>query len=274
WELPPPKDNKPLLILLMTRLEYARVIEVVVGLGVILVGDIYQYESVSAIQYLGPFGDQSLSGITHVIVDEVHERSLLLSAPAKFSGELRGDFLLIVLKNLIEKQSRKGTRKLKIILMSHPVTTYFLEDIYDQIEYRLTSDSPASLTHGTFPKGQKRLNEDVIDYDLVEDLICFIDETGGEGAILVFLPGIYEINYLHDKLVASSQFGGPSSEWIIPLHSTVASSEQKRVFLRPPGNMRKEHEKQDMTPKDLDSDSTNHVIHVLLQSDDLYHVPE
>ncbi|XP_047164207.1 DExH-box ATP-dependent RNA helicase DExH7, chloroplastic isoform X2 [Vigna umbellata] len=245
-------------------------------------------------------GDQSLSGITHIIVDEVHERSLL------------GDFLLIVLKNLIEKQSSKGFRKLKIILMSatvdsslfsryfsncpvvtaegrtHPVTTYFLEDIYDKIEYRLTSDSAASLTHGTFPRRQrdivknsrgrknvvlsawgdesllsevqvnpyfvpscyelyseqtqqnmKRLNEDVIDYELLEDLICFIDETCSEGAILVFLPGMSEINYLHDNLVASSQFGGPSSEWIIPLHSTVASSEQKRVFLRPPGNIRK-----------------------------------
>ncbi|KAG4378233.1 hypothetical protein AAZX31_17G001000 [Glycine max] len=248
-------------------------------------------------------GDQSLSGITHIIVDEVHERSLL------------GDFLLIVLKNLIEKQSTNSSGKLKIILMSatvdsslfsryfnncpvvtaegrtHPVTTYFLEDIYDQIEYRLASDSPASLTDGTFPKGQilqrdvvtnsrgkknlvlsawgdesllseehfnpyfvpsyyqlcseqtqqnmKRLNEDVIDYDLLEDLICFIDETCDEGAILVFLPGMSEINYLHDKLVASSQFGGPSSEWVIPLHSAVASSEQKRVFLRPPGNIRK-----------------------------------
>ncbi|RDY13770.1 DExH-box ATP-dependent RNA helicase DExH7, chloroplastic, partial [Mucuna pruriens] len=245
-------------------------------------------------------GDQSFSGITHIIVDEVHERSLL------------GDFLLIVLRNLIEKQSNKSSRKLKIILMSatvdsslfsryfsncpvvtaegrtHPVTTYFLEDIYDQIEYRLASDSPASLTHGTFPKGQrdvvtnsrgkknlvlsawgdesvlseehfnpyfvpsyyqlyseqtqhnmKRLNEDVIDYDLLEDLICFIDETCGEGAILVFLPGMSEINCLHDKLVASCQFGGPSSEWVIPLHSAVASSEQKRVFLCPPQNIRK-----------------------------------
>lgn len=35
---------------------------------------------------------------------------------------------------------------------------------------------------------QKRLNEDVIDYELLEDLICFIDETCSEGAILVFLP--------------------------------------------------------------------------------------
>ncbi|KAL2339337.1 hypothetical protein Fmac_013783 [Flemingia macrophylla] len=248
-------------------------------------------------------GDRSLSGITHIIVDEVHERSLL------------GDFLLIVLKNLIEKQSTNSSGKLKIILMSatvdsslfsryfrncpvvtaegrtHPVTTYFLEDIYDQIEYRLASDAPASLKNGTFPKRQflqrdvvtnnrgkknlvlsawgdesllseehvnpyfvpsyyqlyseqtqqnmKRLNEDVIDYDLLEDLICFIDETCDEGAILVFLPGMSEINCLHDKLVASCQFGGSSSEWVIPLHSAVASSEQKRVFLRPPGSIRK-----------------------------------
>lgn len=36
--------------------------------------------------------------------------------------------------------------------------------------------------------GQKRLNEDVIDYDLLEDLVCHIDESYPEGAILVFLP--------------------------------------------------------------------------------------
>ena len=35
---------------------------------------------------------------------------------------------------------------------------------------------------------QKRLNEDVIDFDLLEDLICYIDENCPPGAILVFLP--------------------------------------------------------------------------------------
>ncbi|KAI9107308.1 hypothetical protein K1719_021696 [Acacia pycnantha] len=245
-------------------------------------------------------GDNSLTGITHVIVDEVHERSLL------------GDFLLIVLKNLIEKQSIESSTRLKVILMSatvdsslfskyfgncpvitaegrtHPVTAYFLEDIYDQINYRLASDSPASLAYEAYPKEKrgpvtnsrgkknlvlsawgdesllseqqinpcfistnyesyseqtqqnlKRLNEDVIDYDLLEDLICYIDETCDEGAILVFLPGVSEINLLHDKLAASYRFGGQSSDWVIPLHSLVSPSEQKRVFLRPPGNIRK-----------------------------------
>ncbi|XP_044488967.1 DExH-box ATP-dependent RNA helicase DExH7, chloroplastic isoform X2 [Mangifera indica] len=247
-------------------------------------------------------GDRNLTGVTHVIVDEVHERSLL------------GDFLLIVLKDLLEKQSANGLSKLKVILMSatvdselfsryfghcpvitaqgrtYPVTTYFLEDIYDSINYRLASDSPASIRYETSAKEMllsgpvnnhrgkknlvlsawgddsmlseeyinpyyipscyqsfseqtqqnlKRLNEDVIDYDLLEDLVCHVDETCSEGAILVFLPGVSEIYILLDRLVASYRFGGPSSDWILPLHSSIASIDQKKVFLRPPDNIRK-----------------------------------
>lgn len=40
---------------------------------------------------------------------------------------------------------------------------------------------------------QKRVNEDVIDYDLLEDLVCYVDETCSEGAILVFLPVSYSL---------------------------------------------------------------------------------
>ncbi|GMH06760.1 hypothetical protein Nepgr_008600 [Nepenthes gracilis] len=245
-------------------------------------------------------GDKDLVGISHVIVDEVHERSLL------------GDFLLIVLKNLLEKQSSHGTPMLKVILMSatvdsslfscyfgdcpvitaegrtHPVSTYFLEDIYERINYRLASDSPAFLSfepsrHEILVgpvnnrKGKnlvssslvdesllsdectnqhyiptayqayseqtrlnlKRLNEDVIDYDLLEDLVCHIDETYGDGAILVFLPGVSEIYTLLDRLAASYCFGGESSEWLLPLHSSIAAPDQKKVFLKPPKNIRK-----------------------------------
>ncbi|KAJ4717401.1 putative ATP-dependent RNA helicase [Melia azedarach] len=245
-------------------------------------------------------GDKNLAGVTHVIVDEVHERSLL------------GDFLLIVLKDLVEKQSAYGTPKLKVILMSatvdsdlfsryfggcpvitaqgrtHPVTSYFLEDIYESINYRLASDSSAAIRYETFTKDKsgavnnrrgkknlvmsgwgddsllteeysnpyyipsnyqsyseqtrqnlKRLNEDVIDYDLLEDLVCHVDETCGEGAILVFLPGVAEIHILFDRLAASYRFGGPSLDWLLPLHSSIASVDQKKVFSRPPENIRK-----------------------------------
>ncbi|THF96447.1 hypothetical protein TEA_020634 [Camellia sinensis var. sinensis] len=82
---------------------------------------------------------------------------------------------------------------------THPVSTHFLEDIYESINYRLASDSPAYLRDDTSTKKdgdpiifsdlpQRRLNEDVIDYDLLEDLVHYIDETHPEGAILVFLP--------------------------------------------------------------------------------------
>ncbi|KAL0357191.1 UNVERIFIED_CONTAM: DExH-box ATP-dependent RNA helicase DExH7, chloroplastic [Sesamum calycinum] len=196
-------------------------------------------------------GNRDLADISHVIVDEVHERSLL------------GDFLLIVLKNLIEKQSTRGKSKLKVILMSatvdshmfsqyfgncpvvtaqgrtHPVSTQFLEDIHENLSYRLASDSPASISYGIAGIEKRRLNEDIIDYDLLEDLVCHVDQTYPVGAILVFLPGVAEIHLLLDKLAASRRFGGHSSEWLLPLHSSIAPEEQKKVFQKPPANIRK-----------------------------------
>ncbi|XP_020590261.1 DExH-box ATP-dependent RNA helicase DExH7, chloroplastic isoform X2 [Phalaenopsis equestris] len=248
--------------------------------------------------------DKDLAG-TYVIVDEVHERSLL------------GDFLLIILKSIIKRQSSCNScrSKLKVILMSatfdsslfskyfghcpiisvegrtHPVSTFHLEDIYEKLEYLLPSDSMASGAFFASNRGKrlgktsvdnhrgkrslimsalgdesllyegyvnpyyfpehyqsysertqqnlKNLNEDVIDFDLLEDLICHIDVTCPPGAILVFLPGVSEIEFLVDKLAASFQFGGVSSDWVLPLHSSLASIDQHKVFSSPPENIRK-----------------------------------
>lgn len=247
-------------------------------------------------------GDSDLKDISHIIVDEVHERSVL------------GDFLLIILKDILERRSITKSSKLKLIVMSatvdaslfshyfgdcpvitakgrtHPVTSFFLEDVYENLEYRLASDSPAALTNSTIPKkkvaknivdnsrGKKNLiksgwgdenileqdvvnlhydeniylnytertrqnlkvlNEDVIDYDVLEDLIRHIDEYYERGAILVFLPGMAEIQILLDRLAVSHQFRGAASEWLLPLYSSIAPTEQRKVFLSPPENIRK-----------------------------------
>ncbi|CAF1997078.1 hypothetical protein HID58_076427 [Brassica napus] len=89
--------------------------------------------------------DRSLRGVTHVIVDEIHERGM------------NEDFLLIILKDLLPRRP-----ELKLILMSatldaelfssyfggagvihipgftYPVRSYFLEDILEMFRYRLT----------------------------------------------------------------------------------------------------------------------------------------
>ncbi|XP_057491891.1 DExH-box ATP-dependent RNA helicase DExH3 isoform X2 [Actinidia eriantha] len=90
--------------------------------------------------------DRDLNGITHVFVDEIHERGM------------NEDFLLIVLKDLLPRR-----RDLRLILMSatlnaelfsnyftgapkihipgftHPVTAHFLEDVLEMTGYKLTS---------------------------------------------------------------------------------------------------------------------------------------
>lgn len=95
---------------------------------------------------------ETLKGISHIIVDEVHER------------DLNNDFLLVVLKNLIQDRKAAGKPPIKIILMSatidtslfckyfgsghpnrmcpyikvpgrtFPVTSHFLDDIYSELK--------------------------------------------------------------------------------------------------------------------------------------------
>ncbi|CAL9072844.1 unnamed protein product [Musa acuminata var. zebrina] len=91
-------------------------------------------------------GDRNLNGVTHVFVDEIHERGM------------NEDFLLIVLKDLLPRR-----RDLRLILMSatlnaelfsnyfggaptihipgftYPVRAQFLEDILEKTGYKLTS---------------------------------------------------------------------------------------------------------------------------------------
>lgn len=94
-------------------------------------------------------GDRAFDEVTHLIIDEVHERSI------------DSDFLLIILKDLI-----KHRRDLKVILMSatidaerlsaymgnapvitvpgrtFPVEHFFLEDVIEKCKYTLAPDSP------------------------------------------------------------------------------------------------------------------------------------
>ncbi|KAI9811170.1 MAG: hypothetical protein M1827_005621 [Pycnora praestabilis] len=217
-----------------------------------------------------------LGDITHLVLDEVHERSI------------DSDFLLIILRKLVLR-----CPDLKVILMSatvdaqrfssylngapiltvpgrtFPVETKFLEDAVELTGYSIDSarqqknvqinldDADAedssdqnlktrfvddlraysSKTRNTLAQ----FDEYRIDYGLV---VALIEKIATDycydqysKAILIFLPGIAEIRQLNDMLV-----GHPSLShgwYIYPLHSTIASEEQERAFLVPPEGTRK-----------------------------------
>ncbi|KAF7595064.1 hypothetical protein BBP40_007467 [Aspergillus hancockii] len=213
--------------------------------------------------------------ITHVVLDEVHERSI------------DSDFLLIVLRRLMQRRP-----DLKLILMSatleaqrfsnylggvpvlnipgrtFPVEMKFLEDAVEMTNYRLSENDPnATLDEDTddmAPESaegdrtggilaslggySKQTRETILnfdeyrlDYRLIKKLLIKIatatEMAHYSKAILVFMPGMAEIRRLNDDILAEPTF---QQGWIVhALHSSIASEDQEKAFVVPPEGMRK-----------------------------------
>ncbi|KAI0155426.1 P-loop containing nucleoside triphosphate hydrolase protein [Hypoxylon sp. FL1284] len=220
-------------------------------------------------------GSNELREITHLVLDEVHERSI------------DSDFLLIVLKKLLLRR-----KDLKVVLMSatvdaerfsnylgrapvlnvpgrtFPVQVKYLEDalettgyVPDQLKSEKTTDlddDPAEIDAADSSSGAtaarelrqysartrntlSQFDEYQIDFDLIVQLIGRIAVDPAymnySKAILVFLPGIAEIRALNDSLLGEPFF---QRGWeVFPLHSTIATEDQERAFLVPPEGVRK-----------------------------------
>lgn len=190
----------------------------------------------------------SLADITHVVVDEVHERSL------------DTDFLLVLLRDVLKKR-----KDLRVILMSatldadvfasyfrpavgevgmveiagrtHPVTDYYVDDVIRMSGFNGHSadedwedEESQKAIGGTLRNMGMRIN-----YDLIAQTVQYIDaELGGQdGAILIFLPGTMEIDRTLQALRPMSHLHA------LPLHASLLPAEQRRVFPLPPKGKRK-----------------------------------
>lgn len=192
----------------------------------------------------------SLADVSHVVIDEVHERSL------------DTDFLLTILREVMK--FRKDA--LKLVLMSatldaasfesyfateglsvgtveiegrtFPVQDYFLDDIVHFTGFRPEGyeESGGGLQGDPMGKTIQKLGHR-INYDLIAETARAIDSelsaAKKAGGILVFLPGVAEINQ------ACNALRSVTSLHVLPLHASLETREQKRVFSRPPPGKRK-----------------------------------
>lgn len=211
--------------------------------------------------------DPLLKNVSHVIVDEVHER------------DLNSDFLLIILKKVIERRAKFGMESnsafggIKLILMSatlnaanfaayfndcptleipgrtFPVQSWFLEDAIEHCKYTLDARSPYATGGRKFKLYEGYsvqtsnvmaiLNRKKINYELIWKMVDHVFEkyANVEGGILVFLPGMAEISQFIDTLSSSSQHSRKMT--ILPLHSSLSTEQQQKVFKKAPHGTRK-----------------------------------
>ncbi|XP_042655135.1 ATP-dependent RNA helicase TDRD9 isoform X2 [Tyto alba] len=188
---------------------------------------------------------KSLAEFTHIFIDEVHERT----------DEM--DFLLLVIRKLL----RTNSQSVKIILMSASINCkefadYFALPAHNGLNpacvfkvegkpYAIEEYYLDDLKHTVrFKLPPQRIEEPVIVkemYEVAVSLIESFDElemksnrekktssvTSERGSVLVFLPGLSEISYMHSCL--SNMF---NKRWqLYPLHSCVTLEEQSNVFL-------------------------------------------
>jgi len=107
-----------------------------------------------------------------------------------------------------------------------------------------------------FFRSLDRVNEEIINYDLLEDLLVLLlvqpekngvllPPEGGttsdisNGHVLIFLPGLGEIKSLTQILSGNRNLGDKEKFDIIPMHSTLSPQDQRRAFLKPKKGCRK-----------------------------------
>ena len=99
----------------------------------------------------------------------------------------------------------------------------------------------------------ERVDESILNYDLIEDVLqllllqsernpTLLAPEGADtsnGSVLVFLPGIGEIRGLSDRISANRTMGDKSRFNIVPLHSKLSSTDQRKAFLPAKAGCRK-----------------------------------
>ena len=194
----------------------------------------------------------ALTDVSHVVIDEVHERNLDI------------DFLLIVLRALLDKRkdfklilmsatldagvfenyfkSSASVAKIEIQGRTHPVEDIYLDDVLRLTGFNAAQDvqkidDKATIWDDEDPSIAKTIQNlgMRVNYDLITSAVQAIDADleSRDGGILIFLPGVLEINRSLDAV------GRLPFIHALPLHASLTPAEQRRVFAPAPKGKRK-----------------------------------
>ncbi|KAG6898096.1 hypothetical protein C0992_005423 [Termitomyces sp. T32_za158] len=220
-------------------------------------------------------GSRNLDDVTHIVVDEVHER------------DVDTDLLLVVIKRLL-KDRKARNKPLKIILMSatidptlfqnyflddsgqpakvieipgrsFPVTKYFLDDFVPKLlqgpsKWIIQQDSvikylnqelgPVAAALGVPPRSRTDGDTIELPYPMIAATISHVLQSSDDGHVLVFLPGWDDIVAMQRALQTPQgplglSFTDSSKFSLHLLHSTIPLAEQQVIFEPPPSGVRR-----------------------------------
>ena len=182
--------------------------------------------------------EPDLHTITHLILDEVHERDvftdILLLATRKIL-KMRPDLRVILMSATMEAEKfvsyfrEKGFSVgtvLNIEGTNHLVKELFLDDVIKFLPINTLSETTKDYIQAELGSDESKAVSDLIisnpmlrdiPYDLLCSLIQHVALKSPEGAILVFLPGWEEITEMYQSLC--TKLSGESVEYHL-LHST------------------------------------------------------
>ncbi|XP_060066798.1 ATP-dependent DNA/RNA helicase DHX36-like [Ylistrum balloti] len=220
--------------------------------------------------------DPYLRQASHIVVDEIHERDLLSDFLLIILKDLlpkRPELKVILMSATLNAEQFSNyfhdCPMLDIPGFTYPVTEYWLEDAIEMTSYEPKEGSrkkrPSHFNRKKAEEQQRESEEmsswvktldtakysratqralvnmemEDVDIELIHQVIhhiCF--KMDGDGAILVFVPGMTEIKNLNTSLVSTPAFNN-SNFRIIPLHSLMPTVNQREVFERPPPGVRK-----------------------------------
>jgi ATP-dependent RNA helicase DHX57 len=192
----------------------------------------------------------AIANVSHVFVDEVHERSLdtdFLLALLRDALKVRKDLKVVLMSATLDSNlfadyfgGQYHVGKVEIEGRTFPIQNLFLDDVIRETGFNAPAPSRGQVydededSDALIGRAVRDLGMG-INYNLIASTVSYIDDQLGDepGAVLIFLPGTLEI----DRCLAALR--SIRNIHALALHASLQPAEQRQVFKPAPRPLRK-----------------------------------